>query len=158
MKNLLRLTAFIAIAVAAVSCEKTTEIPEPMLEVTANNISGIWKLAEWSGGTLEEGSYVYMELTRRDQEMTIYQNLDSFSARRITGRYNIEVDEDLGVSVIRGQYYYGNGDWRHRYIVSELRANRMTWIAKDDADDISVYERCDAIPEEILAELPAAKE
>lgn len=153
MKRLFRLTTLLAMMLAAVSCEKkSNEIAEPVLDVTANNISGVWKLTQWSGGTLRDGTYVYIELTRRDQEFTIYQNTDSFSARKITGYYNIETDEELG-AVIRGIYNYGNGDWRHRYIVRNLTRYSMTWIAKDDADDVSVYERCEAVPDEILAEI-----
>lgn len=136
----------------AIACDKGDDTPaEPLLDVTANNISGIWKLAEWSGNTMESGTYVYIEFTRRDQQFTIYQNQDSFVARKIGGHYNITTDEALG-AVIRGQYDYGNGDWRHRYIVRDLTASSMTWIAVDDPDDISMYKRCEAIPDEILAE------
>lgn len=151
MKKLLRFTLLMALTFAAVSCDKKDEQPEPSLDVTANNISGVWKLAEWSGTTLEEGTYVYIEFTRRDLTFTIYQNLDTFSARKLTGRYNINTDEELG-AIIRGRYDYGTGDWAHRYIVRNLKADRMTWIATDDPEDISVYERCEAVPEEILAD------
>ena len=154
MKRLLRLTTLLAVVLTAVSCEKNPSDVVPTLEVTANNISGIWQLSEWSGHTLEEGTYVYLEITRRNQLFTIYDNLDSFSAVKSTGRYNIITDDEHG-AVIRGQYDYGKGDWRHRYIIRDLTKSSMTWVALDDADDISVYVRCDAIPEEILAELPA---
>ena len=46
---------------------------------------------------------------------------------------------------------YGNGDWAHRYIVKSLTASEMIWIAKDNAEDVSVYVRCQ-IPEELLDE------
>lgn len=152
MKHLLKVTIVLATILAAISCEKKIDVPEePLLDVTANNISGIWKVAEWNGHSLEEGTYVYIEFTRRDQTFTIYQNTDSFIARKITGRFNITEDEEFG-AIIRGQYDYGNGDWRHRYIVRELKKSTMTWIAKDDVDDITVYERCDEIPADILAQ------
>ena len=157
MKKLLRLTALMALLVAAVSCSKHDDTPDPSLDINVSNIAGIWKLAAWNNAPLEEGTYVYMELTRRDRTFTLYENLDSFSARRITGSYHLDIDEDLG-AVIRGQYDYGNGDWRHRYIISRLTADTMIWIAKDDAEDVSVYERCEAIPDEILAETGAAGE
>ena len=148
MKKFLRWTAVLAMMLAAVSCEKNKELPESLLEVTANNISGAWKLTEWSGHAMEEGMYVYIEFTRRDQRFTIYQNQDSFLTRKIEGYYNITTDEVLG-AVIRGQYDY-NGDWRHRYVVRNLTAKSMTWIATDNPADISVYERCDAVPDDIM--------
>ena len=97
-----------------------------------------------------DGSYVYIELSYRDgNEFTIYQNLDSFGPRRITGVYNLSTDESLG-SVIRGMYDYENGDWNHRYIIRNLFSDRMTWIATDDAQNVSVYKRCPGVPQEIL--------
>ena len=157
MKHLLRLTLFAAIVLTAASCDRKSETTE-VLDVTAHNVSGVWQLVEWSGGSLAEGTYVYMELTRRDREFTIYDNLTSFSARCRTGRYNIVIDEDYGTAVIRGQYNYGTGDWQHRYKVTGLTATGMTWTAVDDPDDVSVYRRCDAVPQYILDELPAKKE
>ena len=154
MKNVLRIL-LAAMALTAVSCSKEKAQVEPVLDVTANNISGIWTLAEWSGGTLADGTYVYVEFTRRDQLFTIYDNIGSFSARRRTGRYNITLDESLGAAVIRGQYHYGTGDWQHHYIITGLTAGQMTWTAMDDPEDVSVYRRCAEIPAEILAELPA---
>ena len=52
-------------------------------------------------------------------------------------------------AVIRGSYDYGAGDWAHRYIVTDFTETSMVWTAKDDRSDISVYERCDGIPEDI---------
>lgn len=95
-----------------------------------------------------EGSYVYIEFIRKDQKYVMYQNLDSFGARKLTGRFAIETDEELG-AIIYGNYDYSVGDWQHRYIVTDFSKTQMIWTAKDDRSDISVYERCDGIPEEI---------
>ena len=65
-----------------------------------------------------------------------------------TGRFAIETDEELG-AIIYGNYDYSVGDWQHRYIVTDFSKTQMIWTAKDDRSDISVYERCDGIPEEI---------
>lgn len=158
MKQLLKWTLLAAMALTTLACSKEKAAEEPVLDVTANNISGIWTLAEWSGGELAEGTYVYVEFVRRDQLFTLYDNLGSFSARRRTGRFNITIDDKLGAAVIRGMYDYGTGDWQHHYIITGLTATQMTWTAVDDPEDISVYRRCDAIPADILAELPADKE
>ena len=47
-------------------------------------------------------------------------------------------------------YDYENGDWNHRYIIRNLFSDRMTWIATDDAQNVSVYVRCEGVPQEIL--------
>ena len=57
-------------------------------------------------------------------------------------------DEELG-AIIYGNYDYSAGDWQHRYIVTDFSKTQMIWTAKDDRSDISVYERCDGIPEDI---------
>ena len=155
MKNFLKSTLLLLFAATAFTgCEKDKSYEDPGLEVSLYNISGTWKLASWNNGAeLAEGSYVYLELAYRDgNTFTIYQNLDSFGPRRITGSYNLYTDESLG-SVIRGMYDYENGDWTSRYIIRDLYADRMTWIATDDAGNVSIYERCDGIPQEILDRL-----
>ena len=152
MKNFLKSTLLLLFAATAFTgCEKDKSYEDPGLEVSLYNISGTWQLASWNNGTeLAEGSYVYLELSYRDgNTFTIYQNLDSFGPRRITGAYNLYTDDSLG-SVIRGVYDYENGDWTSRYIIRNLYADRMTWIATDDAGNVSQYVRCEGIPQEIL--------
>ena len=152
MKNFLKSTLLLLFAATAFTgCEKDKSYEDPGLEVSLYNISGTWKLASWNNGAeLAEGSYVYLELAYRDgNTFTIYQNLDSFGPRRITGSYNLYTDDSLG-SVIRGVYDYENGDWTSRYIIRNLYADRMTWIATDDAGNVSQYVRCEGIPQEIL--------
>lgn len=151
MKNFLKISFLMLLSVGFAGCDDDKSYVDPGLEVSSYNISGTWKLESWNNGVaLAEGSYVYLQLDYRDgYEFTIYQNLDSFGPRRITGVYNLYTDESLG-SVIRGMYDYENGEWASRYIIRDLYADRMTWIATDNADNISLYVRCDAIPEEIL--------
>lgn len=156
MKRLFGLTLLAAAMLAIVSCTEKHEAGEQYLDVTANNISGIWELTEWNGGNeLAAGTYVYIEFTRRDQLFTMYDNLNSFSARRRTGRFNIINDDSIGAAVILGMYDYSAGDWQHNYIITGLTAAQMTWTAADDPENISVYRRVEAIPSDILAELPA---
>lgn len=149
MKKLLKF-ALLSLAAAAIwACDDDKEHVAPGLEVTPNNIAGTWMLAQMSGETPPEGSYVYMEFVRKDRTFTIYQNVDSFGPRKITGEFNIETDPDLG-ALIYGKYDFGAGFWQHRYIVRDLTKQSMTWIAKDDPSDRAVYVRCDAIPDDIL--------
>ena len=148
MKNMFKRLLLMAVMVTAmVACTEDAETPlqEPQLDVTRNNISGAWKLLSWNGGDLADGSYVYIDFKRSDRTYTMWQNIDSAPARKITGLYNIDIDPDLG-AIIRGNYDYGNGDWAHRYIVKSLTASKMVWVAKDDAEFIQTYQRVDRIP------------
>ena len=97
---------------------------------------------------LAEGSIVYIEFIRKDAKYVMYQNLDSFGTRKLTGRFVIDNDAELG-AVIRGSYDYGAGDWAHRYIVTDFTETSMVWTAKDDRSDVQVFVRCDGIPDEV---------
>ena len=144
--------SFISVLFASlilVSCGK--EQPEVIeyLDVNANNISGSWELVDWNGSALQEGTYVFINLVRNDRTYTMYQNIDSFGdiPHVITGRYFIETDPAVG-AVIRGDYDHDSGEWAHRYIVKDLTATSMTWVAKDNPEYIQKYERVESIPVE----------
>lgn len=147
MKTIFRFTLLALIVTAFCACDDDKSYVAP-LDVTPNNLAGTWQLAQWNGAPLAQGSYVYIEFIRKDQKYVMYQNLDSFGARKLTGRFAIEIDEELG-AIIYGNYDYSAGDWQHRYIVTDFSKTQMIWTAKDDRSDISVYERCDGIPEDI---------
>lgn len=153
MKRFILLTISLLVATFGfVACDDEPVVPtDPQLEVTANNIAGEWKLAEWKGVALPDGSYVYIDFVRRDCSYKLYQNLGSFSTQLLTGDFYIEIDETIGGAVIRGNYDYDRGDWSHRYVVTSLTATKMTWVAKDDPEDVSIYERTE-IPAEIRGE------
>ncbi len=142
--------AFVAVAALLGSCHNQESEPvEPLLDVTPNNIAGVWMLESYDGGaTLAEGSYVYLDIVRSDRTYTLYQNVGSMGVEIKTGRYYIENDAELG-AVIRGTYGTGEYDydeWSHRYIV-ELTSEQMRWTAKDDRADVSVYRRVESLPE-----------
>ena len=132
-----------------ISCTEKPEVTVEYLEVNANNISGRWELVEWNGAPLTEGTYVYLDIVRNDRTYTMYQNLDSFTnvPHKVTGSYYIEYDPELG-AILRGNYDHDSGDWAHRYIVKDLTATEMYWIAKDDRTFIQKYVRVDSIPVE----------
>ncbi|MBQ7786860.1 MAG: lipocalin family protein [Alistipes sp.] len=147
MRNLLKGAFYMMLAIALISCSDDEEYVEPILDVTPNNIAGEWCLESWNDAPLAEGSYVYISFERADRTYTLYQNVDSAPARTLTGRYYITTDMEFG-AVIRGDYDFGVGEWTHRYVVKDLTAKSMTWIAKDNPDDVSVYVRCE-IPEQV---------
>lgn len=138
-----------ALTALMVSCtEKPVETVE-YLDVNANNISGNWELVQWNGAALTEGTYVYLNIVRNDRTYTMYQNLDSFTnvPHVVTGSYYIEYDPELG-AIIHGNYDHDSGDWAHRYIVKDLTADQMYWVAKDDPTFIQKFIRVDSIPVE----------
>ena len=149
-KNILA-SALAALSFFAVSCDRNdmTEPQVEYLDVNANNISGKWELVEWNGNALTAGTYVFMEIVRNDRTFKIYQNLDSFSdvPHVVSGSYYIETDPEFG-AIIRGVYDHDSGDWAHRYIIKDLTASEMTWVAKDDPDYIQKYVRVETIPVE----------
>lgn len=98
MKNFLKSTVLSLAVLCLCACDDDKSYEDPGLEVTPHNIAGTWQLAEWNGAPLAEGSFVYIEFTRKDKLFTMYQNLDSFSTRKLTGRYDITTDVELGRS------------------------------------------------------------
>ena len=148
MKKLIKLTMAVAALLVRFACTDKIETPK-YLDVTPNNISGSWRLESSCGQALAEGTYVYIDFDRKERSFEMFQNTDSFSTRYITGRYFIYTDAEAG-AIIRGDYNYGNGEWAHRYIVSDLTSKRMTWTALDNSDYVDVYVRCE-IPDAIRA-------
>lgn len=146
------LFAVSAASFLAFSCEKE-KVSEPVwMDVTPNNIAGTWELAEWWGAPLAEGSFVYMELIRRDNKFVMYQNIDSYATRKFSGIYSIDESSD----VISGRYDNEVGNWNNDYVISELTADRMVWTVKGNPDDVSVYVRCE-IPEDVLKSVADVK-
>ena len=126
------------------ACNKPSTEEEPYLEINRNNISGVWKLSQWNGNDLAEGSYFHINLVRNDGTFTILQNLDAFpeSPREITGRYDLMQDDVLG-TVISGLYDHDSGFWAHDYVISKLTASSMVWTAVDDPDFVQLFKRID---------------
>lgn len=152
--------------VAAMLLSACSDDDEKMLEpeylpVTYAQIEGIWSLAQWNGQPLDDGRYCYLVIGRRADEETglrpleIYQNLDSSKSRHLTSDYWLEQDEeDLDetglTALISGVYRYSAGFWNNTYRISALEADRMTWTVTDDVLDVSLYERCSSVPDDVL--------
>ena len=136
MKNIFKLMALFAFLFCFSSCEDDEPVI-PTLEVTPANLEGTWKLAEWNGASLDEGTYCYVIFNRKEQTFEMYQKFDSMYARYITGSFSIENNPYLGY-IISGVYDYGNGDWNNKYIVTDLlESGSMTWTSKDDESDVN---------------------
>ena len=151
MKNWLKLMALALVSLAAVSCNEPDLAPTLKLDVTPNNIAGEWKLVKFEGAALADGSYVYLDIKRKNREFVEFQNVNNPYGIARTGAYNIYTDEMHG-AVIRGEYDYSVGPWAYRYKV-QLYRDTMIWTALNDESVVCVYERCE-IPEEIAAMAP----
>lgn len=150
MKHFLRNFLIAAAAVSlAVSCDKNDASgAEEYLALNNFNIAGTWELVEWNGAPLAEGTYAYIELTRQG-EFTSYTNIEATSVVTtvMTGTYDIDNEDDS----VGGYYdYMDYRQWAHRYVVSCLTGDSMTWTASDDASEVRVYARVDAVPDNIV--------
>lgn len=144
MKKILNfVVALVALSTIA-ACSKEQPTVEIYLDVTPNNIAGVWSLQSYDNGVeLQEGSYLYMDFVRADRTFVCYDNLNSMETRITTGNYAIEVNE---AAIIRGNFDNGVGDWANRYYVRNLTKDSMVWVATDDASDVRVYVRAE-LPE-----------
>lgn len=118
-------------------------------EIAYSEIAGCWQLTQWNGTAMNDSRYFYITFDRMERTFEIYQNFDSAKSRRLTGTYTLEYNEDDGNS-ITGIYDHASGNWNHDYRVATQADGTMIWTTKDDDTDVSVYTRCEAVPEEII--------
>lgn len=149
MKKILKFALVIVAAVAATACSKPDNNGLVFLDVTPNNIQGVWRMESYDNGVkLPEGSYYYIVFDRAERTFVTYDNLASMGVYKSSGRYDIVTD---GAAVIRGIYDFGRGDWEHSYFVRNLTSDTMVWVATDDESIVQVYERA-ALPEELVTD------
>ena len=143
MKKIVKF-AMMIVAMLAVGCSKPDCSGTVFLDVTPNNIEGVWRMESYDNGVkLAEGSYYYIVFDRSDRTFVTYDNLGSMEIVKNSGRYDIATD---GAAVIRGMYDFGRGDWEHRYYVRNLTRDSMVWVATDDESISQVYVRAE-LPE-----------
>ena len=141
--------AMVLVAILAMGCTKPGYNGSPFLDVTPNNIKGVWRMESYDNGVkLAEGSYYYIVFDRSERTFVTYDNLSSMEAVKTSGRYDIKTD---GAAVIRGMYDFGRGDWEHSYYVRNLTTDSMLWVATDDETITQVYVRAE-LPEELTAD------
>ena len=148
MKRFLKTMALMLVLVLA-SCTRDEETAPQPLDVTPNNISGIWTLSEVNGETLPDGLYCYIQFVRRDRTFTMYQKFDSMYPRRLTGSYEITKDDYKGY-ILSGKYDYGTGDWNNSYIVTDLYEGTMLLTADAQSGEVCKYVRCNEVPADIV--------
>ncbi|MGL5957364.1 MAG: lipocalin family protein [Phocaeicola sp.] len=153
MKTIFKIMMFFSLLITATACSKSDEpaggnLP---LKATYSNVAGIWKLTSWNGEPLIEGLYCYVQLNRRaPYTFVIYENMNSMYANKLTGTFAINAEnrnEDF--DIISGEYDYDGGSWANAYKLVVFQES-MTWTVENDPMDVSIYERCNEIPKEIL--------
>lgn len=103
-------------------------------------IIGTWHLTSWRGAV--PSFDIYLDITANGV-VTLYQRLES---RAWECFYSSAAIED---GVIKGTYSDGVA-WGATYNVSfDVEGDTMTWVDTADSSDISVYTRCDKLPEDI---------
>ena len=149
MNKVKSILATLTVIFSAVACGNKMPVEPPVeyLEVNVSNISGSWELVEWNGAQLQSGTYVFLNIIRKDWTYQMWQNVDSFQdiPHQVTGRFYLEVDPAYG-AIIRGEYDHDSGDWAHRYIIKDLTKDSMVWVAKDNADYVQKFVRVESIP------------
>ncbi len=157
MKSILKFLVVVATMTVGVACSNDTSSTSPtgaegeFLDVTANNIKGVWRMVSFDNGkTFEEGSYYYIVFDRAERTFVSYDNTGSMGYYKRSGRFDILTD---GAAIIYGDFDYGLGpkDWEHRFYVRNLTANSMEWVAVDDASIVQRYVRAE-LPEWIPTE------
>ena len=149
MKTFLKTIALMLVLTGVFSCSPEEDLTPQSLEVTPNNISGIWKLADVNGKALPEGLYCYIQFVRKDRTFTMYQKFDSMYPRRLTGLFDITKDEYKGY-ILGGKYDNGVGDWNNSYVVTSLYEESMQLTVDAENGDVCNYVRCNEVPAEIL--------
>ena len=140
--------ALMLVLTGVFSCSPEEDLTPQSLEVTPNNISGVWKLADVNGQALPEGVYCYIEFVRRDRTFTMYQKFDSMYPRCLTGSFLITKDEYKGY-ILDGKYDYGTGDWNNSYIVTSLFEESMQLTVDGENGEVCKYVRCSGVPADI---------
>ena len=148
MKRIVKFLMVVATMVAVGSCvAPENNNASEYLDVTPNNIKGVWQMVSFDNGELfAEGSYYYIVFDRAERTFVTYENTGSMGQFSQTGHYYIEVK---GAAVIYGDYDNGlltPNDWNHRFYVRDLTTTRMVWVAVDNEEVVQVYERAE-LPE-----------
>lgn len=137
-----------------------TREPAVEAELTVNyaSVSGTWQMVMWNGETLgtdpDDTRYFYMEIAMSPDEDGIrrlvqYQNVNSSKSYKLESAYRLYGDS--AADFIVGNYLYGGGLWEHEYAIVSFGSDSMTWSAVEGGDDVRVFRRADAVPEEIVA-------
>lgn len=123
--------------IAEITVPKNEPPTPPVSGGDTSAIIGTWHLTSWRGA--EPSFDIYLDIT--DGVVTLYQRLESRAWECYTSSAAMED------GIIKGTYSDGVA-WGATYYVS-VEGDTMTWEDTADRSDISVYTRCDKLPEDI---------
>ena len=105
-----------------------------------SSIAGVWHLTAWRDAV--PSFDIYLDITANGV-VTLYQRLESRAWECFYSSAAMEY------GIIKGTYSDGVA-WGASYYVSvDVEGDTMTWVDTADSNDISVYTRCDELPEDI---------
>lgn len=123
--------------IAEITVPKNEPPTPPVSGGDTSAVLGIWHLTSWRGAV--PSFDIYLDIT--DGVVTLYQRLESRAWECYTSSAAMEY------GIIKGTYSDGVA-WGATYYVS-VEGETMTWVDTADSSDISVYSRCDKLPEDI---------
>ena len=151
MKTFFRIMLLSVFLFSVAACSDDDETKDIALEVNYANLNGTWRLSNWNGEDMnDDQSYVYIQFNRKERTYVMYEKISTGKAWKRTGGFLIENDDKWGY-VLSGTYDNGLGAWNQEYVVTDLTDNSMKWTVIDNAEDISVYTRCESVPADIVA-------
>ena len=149
MKNIFKLMLLLVMAISFQACSDDDNQKGTKLEVTPNNIAGVWKLQSWSGADDLSGVEVYLELIRKDRLFNLYEKgLSTMYPTTADGTFTLSKDYYKG-DIITIKYNVPTEIHKNDYRITALDENKLVLVL-DGTDDTSVYERVDEVPAEFF--------
>lgn len=119
---------------------------QPTMAVTYTTLDGVWQLIELDGGSLDEATYLYLDIDGKQHRITIYDNIGSMYTQTTTGEFSIEYNQAKEY-IISGRYDNGVGAWNDSYKVTLLASGEeMLWCSITTGEQ-TLYKRVEALPE-----------
>ena len=154
MKNFFKLMLLLLLVLPFQACSDDDGPSVTKLEVTSNNLAGIWKLHSWSGVAGEQ-PVVYIEFIRKHNKFRIYQTYNSMLPEVKTGTFEIDSSDYYKGDVLKGKYDNGMGEWNNTYIVTALYETTLELKADTkEFSEVQTYVRVSELPTDILDNLP----
>lgn len=148
MKNIFKLMLLLVMALPFQACQDDDDKGGTKLDVTPNNIAGVWKLQSWSGSD-DFSAEIYLELIRKDKLFNLYEKgLGTMYPHVSNGTFTLSKDYHKG-DIITIKYDVPTEVHKNNYIITALDSAKMVWVL-DGTTDTSVYERVDEVPAEFL--------
>ena len=95
--------------------------------INIDNLTGTW--------VNKKDTTIGMSIVKRNGSYTFQTGASTF-----VGEFNLQISENDEIIIV-GSADQNNNEWKHRYILQELTATTMKWVAIDDKSIIYEYIR-----------------